>query len=197
MGLKVNNSFGFGDASSGGGGGIIPPTNSFGLFAQTSDGSVYEDSTRPTNLIGSGVGTLSVPADGFKVADSFNFKMGGKISVQNNNTLRVQIVSNGSIILADSGFVALGGATNKDWLIDTTFTIREIGIAGVASIHTNGLFTTQRNGGQQFEGFNSDSSNSTTFDTKIVNTLTVVFTWGTQSINNSMYSDMFVLTKIF
>jgi hypothetical protein len=176
----------------------VPATNAYGLFAQTADSPLYEDSTDPRDLIGAGVGTLTVPPDTFKVGDTFLLKMGGKISVQNNNTLRIRLLANGgSIILLDFGFVSLGGATDKNWLLESNFTIRQIGAATIANIHSDAIFRTQRDGGQQFEGYVADTENNTDFDTTISNTLQVEFTWGTQSINNTIKSDFFVLTKVY
>jgi hypothetical protein len=176
--------------------GGLPASNAYGLYAQIADGAVIEDTDVPTSVVGAGVGTLSVPANAFKVADSFVARIGGKISVQNNNTIKVDLCTNGSII-ATSGFIALGGASDKDWLLETDFTIRALGGAGVASIHSNSIFRTQRDGGQQFEGFVFDKTNNTTFDTTIANTLDVQITWGTASANNSIFSDYFTLVKIF
>jgi hypothetical protein len=174
----------------------VPTTNSFGLYSQIADGPVVEDTDVATSVIGSGVGTLSVPANTFRVGDTFIARIGGKISVQNNNRLKVDICTNGNV-LATSGFISLGGATDKDWFLETDFVIRSVGAATIASIHSNSLFRTQRNGGQQFEGFVFDTTNNTTFDTTIINTLDIQVTWETASVNNTLFSDFFVLTKIY
>jgi hypothetical protein len=176
--------------------GGLPASNSYGLYAQTSDGAVLEDTDAPTSIVGTGVGTLSVPANTFKVGNSYIAKIGGEISVQNNNTLKIDICLNGNPIVT-SGFVSLGGATNKYWFLESNFTIRTLGTTGVASIHSNSSFRTQKDGGQQFEGFVFDDTNNTTFDTIISNTLDIQVTWGTASINNSLFSDYFTLTKVY
>ncbi len=47
------------------------------------------------------------------------------------------------------------------------------------------------------EGFSFNSINNTTFDTTINNTLDVTVQWGSNNAGNSIYSDIFVLNKIY
>jgi len=49
----------------------------YGLFAQVEDSLTVINTTTPSTIIGVGDGTLSVPAGGFKVADSFEVKTFG------------------------------------------------------------------------------------------------------------------------
>lgn len=173
-------------------------SQNFGLYAQTADSTPVVNTLVPGSLIGSGVGTLSVSANQFKVGDAFYFTMGGKKSNINNNNIKIDLTANGgSVILASSGLINLSGATNQPWEITTEFTIRAIGIAGVASIHTNSKFLAQADAGLQFEGKIFDDNNNTTFDTTISNTLDVLISWDIASPNNSIYTDNFVLNKIY
>ena len=49
----------------------------------------------------------------------------------------------------------------------------------------------------QQQGFSFTTVNNTTFDTTIANTLDVTLQWGSASASNSIYSDIFVLNKIY
>lgn len=110
---------------------------SSGLFAQTSNSTPVAASITEGSLIDGGVGTLSVPANGFKVGDSFTCNISGIMSAQNNNTLTIR-VKTGSVVLADSGHLTMPSITNQVWDLNIYFTIRKIGAAGVAEIVTLG-----------------------------------------------------------
>jgi hypothetical protein len=174
----------------------VPSSNSYGLFTQIEDGPIIINTTDQLSLLGNGVGTLSVPANQFVRGDTFQANMGGIKSNQNNNEIEFSIKVDGIIIL-QSGFISLGGSTNKNWELITEFTIREIGGPGVASIHVNSKFLTERDGGQEFEGTIFDTTNSTEFDTTKLNTLNILAQWNIASPNNSINSDQFILYKLF
>jgi hypothetical protein len=171
----------------------ITPT---GLFSQTGDSIVVSATTTETSLIDGGVGSLSVPPNGFNIGDSFRVKMGGVISNQNNHTLRLKLKS-GSVILADSGVKTLQSHSNDIWDLGVDFTIRNIGSGGTASIMTLGTFhTTKKNSGNVI-GFGFDTLNNTTFDTTISNTLDITLEWGQSSSNDIIYSRTFTLNKVY
>lgn len=184
--------FGFGSYSSGPGG---LPLN-YGLFSQTGNNLTITNTTTESTLIDTGVGTLFVPANGFKVGDSFSGQFMGILSALNNATLNLR-VKTGSIVLATSGVQTLPSSTNNIWLLQLNFTVRAIGAAGVASIVSFGTFYDVKQSNGQQQGFSFYSINSTTFDTTIANTLNVTAQWGAASTSNSIHPDIFVLQKIF
>lgn len=167
-----------------------------GLYAQTATSTAVVNTTAETTILNGGVGSLSVPANGFKIGDSFNANLSGILSADNNNTLRIKVKA-GIIILGDTGLITLPGITNKYFDIQIHFTIRTIGIAGVASIATSGQFTYSKNASSAFEGVDFLSINNTTFDTTIVNTLDITAEWGTASPTNSISTEVFVLNKTY
>jgi hypothetical protein len=175
--------------------GTIPTTN-YGLFAQTANSTPITGTNVESSLIGSGLGTLSVPANTFKVGDSFVAKLYGHISCVGTATIEIRVKS-GSIVLADTGVVALDTTTSKHWMVDINFTIRSLGVAGVGSIASGGLFSYIKNSGLNFEGANFVALNNTTFDTTILNTLSITAQWNTNNAGNNIYSDIFVLNKIY
>jgi hypothetical protein len=175
---------------------LSPFPTVFGLFAQTANSVTISATTVESTLIGTGIGTLSVPANTFKVGDSFAAKLYGHISCVGTATIDIKIKS-GSVILANTGIIALDVTTNKHWCIEVNFTIRALGIAGVGSIVSGGLFSYIKNSGLNFEGANFSIINDTTFDTTILNNLDVTAQWNTNDAGNNIYSEFFVLNKIY
>jgi len=170
---------------------------SYGLFAQTADSVPVTATSVESNLIGTGVGTLSVPANAFSIGDSFTANLGGIISNVGSATLRIRVKTTDGVLLADTGVVALDATTNKNWRLNINFTIRTLGSATNASIVSIGTFSYIKNNGTNFEGFVLDNVNNTTFDTTISNTLIITAQWNTNNAGNSIYSNNFVLTKIY
>jgi hypothetical protein len=176
---------------------ILPLPVVYGLYAQTANSTTVTNTTAETTIIGTGVGSLSVPANGFAVGDSFRAILGGVMNANNNQTIRIKLKT-GSVILLDSGIQNLGSAvTNDVWSLNVDFTVRQIGAAGVASIVSLGGFHYTKTNNASVQGFGFNVVNTTTFDTTVNNTLDVTIQWGSASTGNNIYSDTFVLNKIY
>jgi hypothetical protein len=167
-----------------------------GLFAEIENSVPITNTTTPGTLLGNGVGTLSVPANGFQVGDSFHLKMLGHLGARNGVGLRLEIMSD-SVILADTGNMILPTCTNKHWELNIYFTIRAIGSATSAVIMSGGIFTYTKDASAAFEGVNFTVENNTDFDTTIPNTLDVIATWDGAHPNNNIYSEVAILQKIY
>jgi hypothetical protein len=174
-----------------------PSTNSYGLYAQTADSTPVTATTVETTIIGAGVGTLTVPANGFSIGDSFACALDGLISCVSSATIHIYVKTLTGVILADTGIITLAAATGKSWIMNLYFTIRALGNTGTASISSGGLFSYIRNGGTQFEGYVLSNINNTTFDTTISNTLIVTAQWNSTNAGNSIVTRNFTLTKIY
>jgi hypothetical protein len=172
------------------------PTGLPGLFAQTANSATVGSTTTALSIVGTGVGSLSVPPNGFSIGDSFLCKLVGHLSSVNNDTLRILLRSNGAI-LADTGAITMPGITNKHWVLDINFTIRSIGATGVASISSGGLFTYTKNASNAFEGAGFSIVNSTDFDTTIANNLVITAQWSSNNATNQIYTESFYLTKMY
>jgi hypothetical protein len=175
---------------------LAPFPTVYGLFSQTGNSVTVSGTTTESTLIDGGVGTLSVPANGFSVGDSFRADFGGVLNVGNNQTIRIRLKT-GSVVLADSGIQAITNITNDIWSLSVNFTIRSIGVAGVASIVSLGSFHYSKTSNTTVEGFSFNTVNNTTFDTTVNNTLDVTVEWGSTNAVNNIYSDIFVLNKIY
>ena len=174
----------------------LPVSVNYGLFAQTANSTPVTNTVVETSLINGGVGTLSVPANGFSVGDSFVAIMAGILNVTNNQTIRIK-VKTGSVILLDSGAQPITNITNNVFSLNINFTIRQLGTAGVASIVSLGTFHYVKTVNGVIEGFSFNTVNNTTFNTTISNTLDITVQWGAASTGNSIYSDIFTLNKTY
>lgn len=173
-----------------------------GLYSQTSNSIIIDSTTPSGSLFGSGVGTLTVPANGFVVGDSFSLKMGGHLSCANNEDLQIKIITNlgipmGLNYLADTGIVNMPQCTNQHWLLNITFTIRQLGGAGTAEIVSAGSFSYIKDFSDAFEGVDFSLVQNTFFDTTSSNTLDVQGQWHTLNPANSIYSELGVINKVY
>jgi hypothetical protein len=167
-----------------------------GLYSQTAQSSAIAATVTESSLIGTGVGSLSVPANGFVVGDSFHAKLFGEVTAANAETLQIRVKSD-SVILADFGAYTMPTTSNKVWELSVVFTIRAIGAAGVASFAANGAFSFTHGGGNTVEVNRVNTINSTTFDTTSSNTLDITLQWGSTNATNTIHTDQFILHKIY
>lgn len=174
----------------------IPPSINYGLFAQTSD-SLSVSGVLEQSIVGSGVGTLTVPANTFQIGNSFNCALDGLLSCLGSATLHIHIKTLGGVILCDTGIIYMSVTTAKSWFLNLYFTIRNIGVNTVASISSGGVFSYIKNASTNFEGYVLSTINDTTFDTTIDNTLVITAQWNTDNATNQIQSRNFTLTKIY
>jgi hypothetical protein len=173
-----------------------PPGPSSSLYAQTANSTPITGTNVETSIINGGVGTLTVPANGFSVGDSFRAIVGGVLSCANNQTIRIK-VKTGSVVLLDSGVQPITNITDDVFSMNIDFTVRQLGGVGVASIVSLGSFHYTKTANASVQGFAFNVVNSTTFDTTISNTLDITVQWGSNNAGNTIYSDIFVLNKIY
>jgi hypothetical protein len=172
-------------------------TNPSSLFAQTGNSTIISGTNIESTLINGGVGTLTVPANAFKIGDSFRAVFGGVMNAANNQTIRVRVKTNG-VILLDSGVQNLTSSIVNDiFSLNIDFTIRQIGGAGVASIVSLGTFHYTKTNNASTQGFGFNVVNNTTFNTTVNSTLDVTVQWGSTNAGNSIYSDLFILNKTY
>ena len=173
-----------------------PYTITGGLYAQTANSTPITNTAVETSLINGGVGSLSVPANFFKVGDSFRAIMAGILNVANNQTIRIRVKS-GSVVLLDSGNQSVTNITNDVFSLNVDFTIRQLGAAGVASIVSLGTFHYAKTSNASVQGFAFNQVENTLFNTTVSNTLDITVQWGAANTGNSIYSDIFILNKTY
>lgn len=172
-----------------------PGTN--GLYAQTSLGTLITNTTVETSLGGTGVGSLTVPANGFSVGDSFTAKVCGPLSCANNETIHIRVKANG-VTIADAGVFQMKISTDKYFELLIDFTVTKIGGAGVAELFTNGQYSYNHNAaGGEIAGNNFALISNTVFNTTVINALSITAEWGSAKTDNKIQSQNFVLTKVY
>lgn len=167
-----------------------------GFYSQIADSTSITDTTTESSLIGSGIGTLSVPANTFKQGNAYIVKMAGRLSTPNLDTITFRVKS-GSVILGTTGAITLRLATNTPFDMHIHFVIRNEGVSGVATILTHFLFSYEEDASDTFESHAFININNTTFDTTISNTLDITAQWGQQDVQDIIYSQAMNLNKIF
>lgn len=169
-----------------------PATLNYGLYAQTDDGPGIFANAPAGTLIGTGVGTLSVPANTFQVGDSFRVVMGGHLNTSNGQELTISVYANGNVI-GTTNLINMKNATNKHWVLTIDFTIRSLGVTG--QIVSLGHFSYIPDpAGQAFEG--SDFSVVSTIDTTILNTLDIRAGFNIVNLD-SIFSEYLTLNKTY
>lgn len=173
----------------------------YGLYNQTGSSTPVEGSAAAVatsgSLLDGGLGTLTVPANGFVVGDGFQALLTGQLEIANNHTLEIR-VKTGDVILADTGVITMAGATDKNWRLEIDFSVNATGSAGTAAIATAGLFTYRKDASSDVQGEIFSFTNNTNFDTTINNTLEVEAILGSAcGVNEYIYSEYFSLKKTF
>ena len=169
--------------------------NVSGNYAQTIQSSTITGTTEGS-VVGTGVGTLSIPANNFQVGDSFHAKAGGLLgNTSNGDDITVRIKS-GTTVLASTGAFVLDstqsiGEGGEGWECELDFTIATIGASG--SICTNGNFAYTKTGDKKVSG--TVFQDVQTIDTTVSNTLDITVEWG--QIGCDIYSANFVLYRTF
>ena len=167
------------------------------LYTQTNSSTPVTATDVEGNLLDGGLGTLTIPANEFQVGDSFSGVLIGHLSCVGSATLHIRVKTASGILLADTGVMAMNATTNKHWNLNVDFTVRQVGIATVASIASGGLFSYTKDGGLNFEGVNFSIVNSLDFDTTVSNTLVITAQWNTNNAGNSIFSEIFTLSKTY
>jgi len=150
------------------------------LFIQTADGTAVANSTTEATILGTGVGSLVIPANYFVAGKTLTFIIHGIYGNVLNHTLKIKSYLN-AVALADTTAAALPVAsTTKSFSIAVMITCRTTGATGAFQVK---MIT-------YFEGNNTHPQAVTTttvaIDTTIAQTLDIKATWGTASATDTI-----------
>jgi hypothetical protein len=168
----------------------------YGLFNQTGSSTAILGTTPSGSLIDGGIGTLTVPANGFAKGDAYRAIMFGKLTSANGHELEITVESDG-VTLCDTGVITMPSVTNQNWKLDLNFSINEVGGAGTAVIASAGTFTFRTNSSGDVVSEIFSTINNTTFDTTAGNTLVIKASWTNANGSDSIYSQIFNLKKTY
>ena len=160
----------------------------------------YSGSTAETDILtGTEYGSKTIPADNFVAGSLYSLKIGGEFDATNNDVFTIRVVSNFGLA-SEAEFVNIPititdtNLTNRYFELEIDFAVRSTGVAGIASIVTNGSFD-YYNTNNLKKGTGINNVNSTTFNTKIDNTLSV--TYATTEASLDFTCDIATITKFY
>ena len=160
----------------------------------------YAGSTAETDILtGTEYGSKTIPADQFVAGSLYSLKIGGEFDATNNDVFTIRVVSNLGLG-SEAEFVNIPititdtNLTNRYFELEIDFAVRSTGVAGVASIVTNGSFD-YYNTNNLKKGTGINNVNNTTFNTKIDNTLSV--TYATTEASLDFTCDIATITKFY
>lgn len=162
-----------------------------GGFTQTNTVTINNTATE-TLLTGTGIGTLTMPANAIVVGSTSLMRIAGEFLTFANNqvlTLRVKKVAGTP---ADLNFLVLpitiqSTSPLTPWNLDFLFTCRNTGVGATFAYRAAGSFGTQV---VQFNGLAG-------LDTTVSNTLNTTAQWTTLNINNSINSAQLLTTNLY
>lgn len=175
---------------------MVDYIGSRGLFTQIADSTPVTDTTDELTIIGDGLGSLFVPANGFVRGNTFRVYMEGSLSSLNNAELTINIRDNGNV-LATTGAMTLVSTSGNFYQMEITFVIREVGAAGTAEIMTSGTFNYTKTSNNNPEVIAFEQLNDTTFDTTSLSTLDITAQWGAADALNSIDTHVLTLQRVF
>jgi hypothetical protein len=167
-----------------------------GLYAGLSDGVVINNTVEQSVLPATGVGSLTVPANGFQVGDSFHCVVAGDCSFDKDDTIQIKLKENGNI-LAQTPIIDLEDAQSGDnaFEIEIDFTIRSIGVAG--SIATNFDFTYNKAGIDSKDFRGTRAMDVQPINTTVASTLDITAQFPTNVTPSSLQTRLFRLQKVY
>ena len=147
-------------------------TPSGGVYSGISDGNVITQASGQSDLLPvSFVGSLNIPADGFKVGDAYHLVVAGIFPSENKgDDITIEIKQNGTSLGVLTLELKNPDATPSNFEVEADFIIRSVGTTG--SLASNIDFTFNEDVDSKFEG--TRSTTITTIDTETASTLSVL-----------------------
>lgn len=173
------------------------------ILGSAVDGAPLASSTTETSLLPAGAKTPFPPGFFSKIGNQGLLVFAaGRVSVSGsalNLTIKLKL---GSVVIADSGTMAMtttASKTNVSWLAWWLMTIRAVGGGTLATMMSQGAFTSEAAGATSVVGEaktilmpQSAPAVSSGFDDTAAQALDLLATWGTNSASNSITCHQFV-----
>jgi hypothetical protein len=167
-----------------------------GLYASTSAGTLINNTTTQSLVALSGVGSLSIPPDGFSIGDCYHLVITGNCVFTNNDEIQITLKQNGNILAQTPAFLLEdANSGNNVFEIEADFNIRSISAGG--SIHTSFEFTYNKDSIDSKDFRGTRSNDTQTINTTIASTLDVEFQFITKNASSSIQTQLFRLQKVY
>lgn len=152
------------------------------IFTATAD-AVVANTTTETTLLGSGIGSTTLPANFLVPGKTIRVTVVGKIASTLTPTFRIRLKL-GTFILVDTTATALSVITGTNLFTFTAvFTNRITGVGGSGTSQGSFQYFTAATVGANLAPVNTGSIG---YDTTIAETIDVMATWGTASSSNTI-----------
>ena len=163
------------------------------IFSQTADVTIASTTTE-TTVIGSGVGTVTLPANFFTVGKTLRIRGLGYFSDTGTPDITIN-VKLGSTTLITTGTVALAGTiSNNLWEVDAIITCRTVGSSGTVMAQGKFMYDESVHGGTTLGMVDTSAD---TIDTTASLAVNVTQTWGTNSASNTFTCTNFIVEVIY
>ncbi len=158
------------------GGEVVGDRNT--LFVATADVTVA-DTVTETTLVGTGEGSITIPADRLDAGRRIIVKAGGHLSDTGTPTLEIKITIGGTEVATTGAMTLNGTITEAGWWLEVIITCRSAGASG--TVVASGLF-------EYDDGTQHDlvKTSTTTIDTTGTNDVDVTAAWGTADTSNTV-----------
>lgn len=157
------------------------------VFSQTADKTIANTTTE-TTLFGTGVGSLTLPANFWEVGKIIRMEIHGDMSDTGNPTAEVR-VKFGSTTLTDSTAITLKGLSGTEqWECIVIITCRTVGTTGTLEAVVDFEYETTT-GSSAIERLDV-AGTLTTVNTTVSSAMDITFQWGTANASNTITSDV-------
>jgi hypothetical protein len=158
------------------------------IFTQTADKTVTNTVTE-TSIVGTGVGTLTLPANFFVAGKTLRVRIGGVYTTPGLATPSVTIkVKYGSTVLATTTTSSLlSGATNLEFDGEVLISCRTTGATGTVMTHGDIEYSTGLAGTIAVDSLNNAGA-TTTIDTTTSNLFDITIQWDSATATRSVKS---------
>ena len=152
------------------------------IFTQTADVTIVNTVTE-TSLIGSGVGTVTLPANFFSVGKMIRFRMRGIYSdTVAPGTVTVRFKFGSTTLVAASAVTPPGSITNAQWEVELAVVCRTTGVAG--TVMPNGVLEFGDGSGAS-KRYGMVATSAAIIDTTASQVIDLTWEWGTADAGNT------------
>lgn len=152
------------------------------IFTPTASKTIAS-SVAETSLFGTGLGSLTIPANFLIVGRSLRVKLFGYFGTTGTPTLNIKALLGGSTVCSTGAIATSGTISNRYWEAEIVLTCRTIGVSG--TVIGQGLFTYD-NSTQAGKAVGLVATATTTVNTTGTLALDVTATWGASSASNTI-----------
>lgn len=149
------------------------------IFLATA-GATVANTVTETTVIGSGIGTLTLPANFFRVGKTFRLTAMGFVSTTGTPTLNLRQKLGSTVITATGAVTTGSGLANALLSVSTLLTCRTVGASGTV------IAAGQAGIGTVNAGLYPTSGTTVTIDTTASQAIGLTAEWGTASASNTL-----------